>query len=160
MTHSESLLLSASLDGELTAQEQAQLDAHLPACAECSRELAELRFAKTLLSAAPRRALPPELLAATLARVDSRWAWLRDLARPVVLVPAGALAAAALVVGVWFNTTRHSTDQEIPLEPLLAAHERYTAEALIPSDNLVAGAYSRQLNDYYSSGDASEPGQE
>lgn len=160
MTHKESLALSAYLDGELDAGERALVDAHLSACPACAQELGELRFAKARLAAAPRRVMPPDLIAAIEARVESRWGWLRDLVEPAVLVPAGALAAAVLVVGVWFNLSRQAPDQEIPLEPLLAAHERYTAEALVPSDNLVAGAYSRQLTDYYTSGDASEPGQE
>lgn len=166
MTHKEELSLSAYLDGELGEQERRDVEAHLAACPACERELASLRFAKAALARAPRRAMPPELIASIEARVESRWSWLTDLAKPVVLVPAGVLAAAALVVSVWLNVSRSDPDQYVPLAPLLAAHSRYTAEGLVPSNNLVAGAYSRQLTDYYSnysstsSDDGSDPNQE
>ena len=71
-----------------------------------------------------------------------------------VLAPAGAFAAVALVALVWFGVHRSATDQTIPLEPLLAAHSRYTAEALVPPTELVAANYSAQLNAYY--GDPSD----
>lgn len=43
--------LSAFLDGELTPGERAELDAHLPACAECRRELERLRVASAAFRA-------------------------------------------------------------------------------------------------------------
>jgi anti-sigma factor RsiW len=140
--------LSAFVDGALTGEERQSLDAHLAGCPDCRRCVEELRLLKRRLAAAPRRAMPPDLIAATLARIDSPWALLRGLARPTVAVPAFALAAAALIVGFWFNASRG--DQFVPLEPLLAAHSRYTAESLVPEDNLVAGSYSRNLTEYYS----------
>lgn len=158
MTHKESLALSAYLDGELDATEKAQVAAHLSDCSSCRQELSELEFAKKRLAGAARRAMPPELIAAIEAQVSSPWRWLRDLAKPVVLVPAGVLAAAAVLVGVWFNMTRNDPDQYIPLAPLLAAHSRYSAEALVPSNNLATGSYSQQLTDEYSSTDADASG--
>lgn len=50
--------LSASLDGELTDPERAELDAHLPACEQCQRELAALRQTRALLHALPTPTLP------------------------------------------------------------------------------------------------------
>lgn len=50
--------LSAYLDGELEAEERQRLEAHLMACADCQRELAELRQTRQLLRALPAPALP------------------------------------------------------------------------------------------------------
>jgi anti-sigma factor RsiW len=50
--------LSAYLDGELSAAERTALERHLPTCAECRAELAELRRMRALLGALPTPALP------------------------------------------------------------------------------------------------------
>jgi hypothetical protein len=55
-------------------------------------------------------------------------------------IPAGAVAAAGLAVGLWMRAS--ASADELPLEPLLAAHARYSAELLVPEDNLVAANYS------------------
>ena len=54
--------LSAALDGMLTPDEQAALDAHLAGCESCCRELEELRQVRSLLRAAPEPALPRSFL--------------------------------------------------------------------------------------------------
>ena len=50
--------LSAYLDGELPASEREPLERHLAGCAECRRELNELREVRALLRALPVPALP------------------------------------------------------------------------------------------------------
>lgn len=50
--------LSAYLDGELSQAERADLERHVPTCAECRAELAELRRVRTLLGALPAPAAP------------------------------------------------------------------------------------------------------
>ena len=50
--------LSAYLDGELADGERKVLEAHLVGCAECQRELAQLRHVRKLLRALPTPALP------------------------------------------------------------------------------------------------------
>ena len=50
--------LSALLDGEVTAEEQAQWEAHLSTCPQCQHELARLRQTVTLLHALPQPTLP------------------------------------------------------------------------------------------------------
>lgn len=147
MNHEEGgLLLSALVDNELSPQERARIEGHLQACMECRSELASLRRAKALLAAAPRRAMPSELVAAIEARVEGRatsWAWLRGfVSAPRLWAPAGALALAALLMTAWMSLLDRDPDQFVPLEPLLAAHARYTAESLVPEDNLVAASYS------------------
>ena len=54
--------LSAALDGMLTPDERAALDAHLAGCASCRRELEELRQVRSLLRAVPEPALPRSFL--------------------------------------------------------------------------------------------------
>jgi anti-sigma factor RsiW len=133
------------LDGALAAPERARADAHLAACSECRRELESLRHMKLVLSSAPRKNMPAELALALEARLvngSPRW---KAVLNPSLWIPAGAVAAAALTVGLWMHQARAA--DEIPLEPLLAAHERYSAESLVPEEHLVASAYSDQLTD-------------
>ena len=54
--------LSAALDGMLTPDERAALDAHLAGCASCRRELEELRQVRSLLRAVAEPALPRSFL--------------------------------------------------------------------------------------------------
>lgn len=71
---------SAALDGMLSADEQAALDAHLAGCEACTRELEELRQVRMLLRAMPEPALPRsfllptegELVAPTVPAVPAR----------------------------------------------------------------------------------------
>ena len=50
--------LSALLDGEVSAEERVQWEAHLATCQRCQQELASLRRMVTLLHALPQPALP------------------------------------------------------------------------------------------------------
>jgi anti-sigma factor RsiW len=88
--------LSASLDGELTAAERAALDAHLPGCDECQRELAALRQTRALLRALPAPALPraftlPETPAVVPLRRRHAPTWTR---------PVQALGSIAAMIGL------------------------------------------------------------
>lgn len=93
--------LSAYLDGELSAEERANLEAHLSGCAECARELAALRQTKALLGALPAPALPrsfslPEKLRPLPAprAVAPRWSR-----------PLQALGGLAAMIGLGFLIT-------------------------------------------------------
>lgn len=88
--------ISVYLDGELAAEERAELEAHLPTCDECQRELVALRQIRGLLRALPRPAPPraftlPEAspTAPALRRGPPRWSR-----------PAQALGSMAAVVGL------------------------------------------------------------
>ena len=138
--------LSAYLDGALPPEPRARVELHMSSCADCRAELDSLRHMKLALSAAPRRRLPADLALALERRfVAGSQPWYAALARPALWAPGGALALAALSVGLWLRSV--AAREEIPLEPLLAAHARYSAEALVPEDNLVASNYSDQLSD-------------
>ena len=146
--------ISAFLDGALGAADRARVDAHLSSCASCLRELQSLRHMKLVLSSAPRKNMPAELVLAleqSFVTAVPRW---RTLVKPAFWVPAGAVAVVALTVGLWLHQARVA--DELPFEPLLAAHTRYSAEALIPDDNLVASNYSDQLTAMYSDAPDSE----
>ncbi|MBI3554312.1 MAG: zf-HC2 domain-containing protein [Elusimicrobia bacterium] len=146
--HEDNVLLSAYLDGQLTEAERARVEAQLSGCGPCREEVEALRYMKAVLAAAPRRAMPPELLGAIEDAVASR-SWTRlipaALRAPRVFVPAGALAALALVAGLWLGLRRDASQDFIPLEPLMTAHARYTAETLVPQGSLVSSTYSAQL---------------
>ncbi len=153
--HDEGQLLSAYLDGELSADENARVKVHLDGCPGCRVDLEGLRHAKHLLAAAPRRAMPPELIADLNERLeaptlaDRLFAWRRS---PRVMVPAGAFAALALAAASWFVWQSREPDQFVPLEPLLAAHSRYEAESLVPQGSLVASSYASNLTAFYADG--------
>ncbi len=150
--HADGPDLSAYLDGALAPEPRARVELHMASCADCRAELDSLRHLKLALSAAPRRNMPADLALALERRfVTGAQPWYAALSRKRVWVPAGALAVAAMTVSLWLRSA--ATIEEIPLEPLLAAHARYSAEALVPEDNLVASNYSDQLSDL---SDASE----
>ena len=152
--HADGPELSAYLDGALAPEPRARVELHMSSCAECRAELDSLRHLKLALSAAPRKNMPADLALALERRFVAgadKTPWYSTLARPFIWAPAGALALATFAVSFWLRSA--ATLDEIPLEPLLAAHARYSAEALVPEDNLVASNYSDQLSDL---GDAPE----
>lgn len=91
-------LLSAELDGMLSEQEHAQLQAHLDGCADCRRVFAAMRDVDAML---PETQLePPEALRSTVmreVRADASRRAQKKRWVPVALI--GAAAAAALILG-------------------------------------------------------------
>lgn len=86
--------LSAYLDDQLAPAERAALERHLPACARCAAELAELRRIVALLHAMPAPALPRSFaLPATAAQAEDardreQPAYDVDREQPVALAPS------------------------------------------------------------------------
>ena len=150
--HIEGSELSAFLDGALSAEDRARVDSHVSSCPSCRLELDSLRHMKFVLQSSPRKNLPADLALSLERRFVHASPWWTNVARPALWVPAGTMAAAALMVGFWLHSTR--TVDEVPLEALLEAHARYSAETLVPEDNLVASNYSDQLPSLYA--DASD----
>ncbi len=153
-THIDGIEISALLDGALAAPDRARAEEHLSSCPDCRRELDSFRHLKRVLSSAPRRTLPAELALSLERRLVSGPSLWKALAKPAFWIPAGAVAGAMLAFGLWVRQARAA--DELPLEPLLAAHARYSAEALVPEDNLVASNYSDQLSTIYSDAPDSE----
>jgi anti-sigma factor RsiW len=141
-------LISAYVDGELSGAEKTRAEAHWETCASCRAEFEAFRKTKSWLSQAPRRSLPPGLIAGMEVRLlRPSWAgrfksW---FALPQVWIPSGAFAAAALVLGFWMGYQARVNQQALSLEALLAAHSRYVAEALVPHGGLAAANFSAQL---------------
>jgi len=144
--HEQEPLLSSYLDGELSGIEFANVHAHLLECSDCRQELNALRQVKNWARAAPRRASAPEILvelSARLSPASQPFPWV-SLKR---WTPA-ATFAAALTLAVWAGLRGVSEDDYLPLEPLLAAHSRYSQENLVQED-LVAYNFSAQLAAYH-----------
>lgn len=151
--HADGPELSAYLDGALAPEPRARVELHMASCADCRAEVDSLRHLKLALSSAPRKNMPADLALALERRFSHETSskWYVPLTRAAIWAPAGALAVATIAVSLWLRSA--ATLDEIPLEPLLAAHSRYSAEALVPEDNLVASNYSDQMSDL---SDASE----
>jgi anti-sigma factor RsiW len=148
--HIDGELISASLDNALSPAERGRVEAHLNACADCRREREGLQKTRKFLASAPRRAMPPELIAALEERLlaPSRWDRLKSwFALPQMWVPAGALAALALLVGLWAGYQARAARTALSLEALLVAHSRYAAEGLVPHGGLASANFSAQLAD-------------
>lgn len=92
--------LSAYLDGELTPEERARVDAALAADPQLRRTLASLQAALAATAALPTPQASPALRRAVLAQVAAP-TWAERLAllwSPRALLPVGAAAALALAV--------------------------------------------------------------
>ena len=100
-------LLSAYIDGEVTADERAVIESHLATCADCQRDLAALRQTVALLSQLPSVAAPrpftlrPADVAQVARRSADRAAWWQWVAKaPGVVAGLAALLCVVLVGGV------------------------------------------------------------
>ena len=110
-------LLSAYVDGQVSASEASRVQEHLAACAECRRELEALRATVSLLRSLPQ--VQPSrsfALAEAPEPADRRWpvAWGARAAMSVA-----GLVLAALLVGDAVGLVRQETGRE----PSLAAME-------------------------------------
>lgn len=88
-------LLSPYLDGTLSSQETAQVRAHLNLCEAARGELADLRRLREVMVALPEPKPPQDLHQRIMAKVQGRPLPLPR--RPVWVLPAGAMAVAAVV---------------------------------------------------------------
>ena len=104
-------LLSAYLDGRVTGDEQAAVDRHLATCADCRRDLDELRWTVGLLREMPAVPVPRSFAipAAQPRPASGLWAWLAGDRGFVFLRGATALATALLVVVVGLDLLRPAT---------------------------------------------------
>ena len=70
MTHPEELL-AGYVDGTSSSQDRAVVDAHLPTCERCRREVAEARAAVVALGRLPEAPSPSDLAAKAMAEVET-----------------------------------------------------------------------------------------
>lgn len=90
-------LLDDMLDGELEPDLMSEAAAHLEGCADCRRELDQLRSLRSATNRLPRSIEPPrDLWPGVAGRLDSRTVQRRRFLRPRYAVAAVALLAVAL----------------------------------------------------------------
>ena len=126
--------LSEYIDGELTAQEGAALEAHVASCDDCAATLDGLRAVKEEARMLQDRAAPPALwdaIAAAIAADAAPQPKVIDIAtrrhaprRWSFTVPQLAVAALALMLlsggGAWLVLTGRGVE---PVPPVVAANE-------------------------------------
>jgi predicted anti-sigma-YlaC factor YlaD len=127
--------IDALLDGELTAADRAEVEAHLAGCAACAALHADLVALRERARRAPAEVAPPPAVwaavsSATLDHQPSRFA---VRSSPVRFTPWGLAAAAALLVAlssavtVWVlrngGEQRTANVEQRTLDPRLAALE-------------------------------------
>ena len=145
--HEEWHLLSAYLDQDLDAAQRQGVFEHLSSCQSCRVELDGLKRTKSVLAGAPRRMVPPEILAELerrYAQAPAAQFWRHFWRLPEFRITARAMAAAAILAGLWLGFNSRNPE-EIPLGPLLAAHSRYSGETLIPQEDLAASNFVTEL---------------
>lgn len=107
-------LLSAYLDGELVAEEQGAVLAHLRQCEACRVELGELDLARTAVRSLPMLE-PPPLLAeapdAVVVPLRQRWS---------VRIAAAAAAAIVAVAGV--GVARNGSAPPLDVDSIIEQH--------------------------------------
>jgi hypothetical protein len=102
--------LADYLEGDLGLDARAAVDAHLDGCEECTREVAEMQQTIRLLRMLPEPETPPMIAANVMRRIRAGETEPKGLSRifrgiksifePSFVLPASAIAAAALVVVV------------------------------------------------------------
>lgn len=101
--HLQDELLTAALDGTLSAVEREAVDAHLEVCAQCRGDLEHARGAREALRSLPDEIRPPiDVAAAVRAALDGAGASAEAPSGPPRWYRAAGLvaAAAAIVLGV------------------------------------------------------------
>lgn len=120
-------VLSASLDGELSPDERAELDSHLDACPECSARLESLRALKHALSGLEAKASPSDAVA---ARIESlRYQRAGRHRRHTLRWAVGLAAAAIIAVVLGFLVVQLHLTPSLT-EELVADHLKYSGETI------------------------------
>ncbi|MBI2763114.1 MAG: zf-HC2 domain-containing protein [Chloroflexi bacterium] len=131
-------LISASLTGDLTDAERAELDAHLARCERCRATLAAFKAERRILSGLPPAAPPSDLPARVRSGIESGRLGVPWWRRPggLVAIGASAVTVAAVVLGlVVLNNRPAPTGQATgsPEATLSMAPSASAAESSAPS---------------------------
>lgn len=89
-------LLSLYLDGSLPPRDAARVEAYLKDCAGARKELEDLKRLREVMIALPEPKVPHDLHGKIMAKLQGRPMPLK-IHRPLWILPAGAMAVAALV---------------------------------------------------------------
>lgn len=93
-------LISASLTGDLTDAERAELDAHLARCERCRQTLAAFKAERRILSGLPAASPPRDLAARVRVGIESGRFGVPWWRRPMGLVAIGASALTVAAVAL------------------------------------------------------------
>lgn len=117
--------LADYLEGDLSLDRRARVDAHLDGCAECAREVDQMRRMIRLLRLLPEPETPPLIAANVMRRIragESRpglvtrfMHTLGGILDPGFVMPAAVLASAALVLVVWQDPAAVRSSLRAPL---------------------------------------------
>lgn len=131
--------LADYMEGDLTLEQRARVDAHLDGCEDCAREVAELEQTIRLLRSLPEPETPPMIAANVMRRIragETEPGFFERMRRafasvlePSFMLPASAVAAAALVVVIVQDPGRFGFAGETPAR---AAGPMGSREALTP----------------------------
>lgn len=113
-------LLGPYVLGELSAEEEREVDEHLHRCPRCRAELEDVRRAHVLLRTAATAAPPPDLKEWVLARVSGESVSGGGRRRWVLASAAALLVATVLGIGI-FRATVDDTSEGLPLTATAAA---------------------------------------
>ncbi len=114
--------LADYLEGDLSLDDRAVVDAHLDTCSECAREVAELEQTVRVLRSLPEPETPPMIAANVMRRIragETRPGFFERVRRsvsavlePTFMLPASAVAVAAFVVVVVQDPGRFGLSDE------------------------------------------------
>jgi len=118
--------LSAYYDGEVSPQERAAIEAHLPRCDACAAELERLGRLSHLVAAAEGSALSPEARARLHRGVDALpTAELGRLAK--VFLAAAAAVLVVCSIWLWQANGGQESAESIPVWETVASHQQTLA---------------------------------
>ena len=142
MNHAEvKKSLADYLEGDLSLDRRALVDAHLDTCEECALEVTELEQTILMLRSMPEPETPPMIAANVMRRIragETEVGFFERLRRrvtgilePSFMLPASAIAAAAFVVVVVQDPSRFGVDA-LTAAPRPAATSALEASAPLP----------------------------
>lgn len=111
-------LASIQLDGVLCEFDRHQLDAHLGACQECGRFVAELAIVTARVRSAPLEPVPVAEVVSAAGRPSRR-----RFVRPLQLATAVSAVAAATALGFVVATPGHHPGRSTPRPPVVAQRD-------------------------------------
>lgn len=146
MNHAEvKKRLADYLEGDLSLERRALVDAHLDSCEECALEVAELEQTILILRSMPEPETPPMIAANVMRRIragETEAGFFERLRRrvtgilePSFMLPASAVAAAAFVVVFVQDPSRFGLDA-LTAAPRPAATSALEASAPLPLTGL------------------------
>jgi anti-sigma factor RsiW len=129
-------LLSACMDGELTARDHQRVQSHVDACTACAAEVEQLIVVRSLVRSLPVRQLPAGVRA-TLGEHGPA----RHEARPATRVAATAAVALGLLSGVVFSLggqpPADTRTVAVPMDVYVADHVVHSVQSPVGSPVLV-----------------------